>query len=112
VLVYSIDNRDSFGEIEIWYQKLVEDCSPVPQIVLLANKTDRGEHRQIAVEEGKTLAKKLNARFFEVSAKVNPGGIKTVLEEVAIEAVERMDGGRENGRETSLREQAVGLCPC
>jgi small GTP-binding protein len=112
LLVYAVDNRDSFDEVDIWYQKLVEDCIPVPQIVVLANKTDMAEHRQIAIEEGKALAKKLNAKFYEVSAKANPEGIRMVLEEVAIDAVERLEQKRAGDQGKKLTGQEMGLCGC
>jgi small GTP-binding protein len=92
LLVYAINNRDSFGEVTVWYSDLLDDCSPLPHIVLVGNKIDLVERRQVTLEEGRALAKRLSAQFFEVSAKA-PLSIHRMMEEIALEAVQYFGGG-------------------
>ena len=50
LLIYAIDNHDSFDSIETWHSGLVEDCSTVPHIVLIGNKTDLVDSRTVTYE--------------------------------------------------------------
>ena len=88
LLVYAIDNRDSFDCIEAWHQGLVEDCAVMPKVAIVGNKKDLVNERKVTVEEGKALAVKLNAAFFEVSAKEGLEEIGTMLEDIAREIIE------------------------
>jgi small GTP-binding protein len=113
LLVYAIDNQESFDEIGVWYKALTEDCSPLPHIVLVANKCDLVDRRQISMEDGRAMAKKLNANFFEVSAKADAQGVKRMFDEIAIEAVQYFGGGGggQNGRNgLVLNERGGGGC--
>ena len=69
ILVYDISNRESFDHISNW----VEDCTAQSPktvfMVLVGNKSDLNEYRQVTFEEGKEMAKKNNMIFFETSAK-------------------------------------------
>ncbi|KAH0788386.1 small GTP-binding protein [Histomonas meleagridis] len=86
LLVYSIDNPDSFNAIETWYRGLVDDCPEMPHVVLIGNKVDLVDKRQVETEQGKELAAKLNAKFYEVSAKENHDSINKMIEEIAEDA--------------------------
>jgi small GTP-binding protein len=113
LLVYAIDSRDSFEEIEVWHQALANDCSPMPQVVLVGNKIDLVERRQITLEEGRALAKKLNARLFEISAKADAEGVRTMLQEIAIMAVTNLSrGGSQTDLGKNLAERGSGLNSC
>ena len=69
ILVYDISNRESFEHISNW----VEDCmSQSPKtvfMVLVGNKSDLNEYRQVTFEEGQEMAKNYKMMFFETSAK-------------------------------------------
>ena len=69
-LVYDITNRKSFLDIQKWYdvtQKYVKKGKPT--YVLLGNKCDLENERQVTFEEGSELAATLGIAFFETSAK-------------------------------------------
>ena len=69
LLVYDISNRETFEHISNW----VEDCkaqSPKTVfMVLVGNKSDLKDNRQVTFEEGQKIAKDNNMMFFETSAK-------------------------------------------
>lgn len=69
MIVYDITSRLSFNNIQTW----VEDCkSNSPQTLLLmlvGNKKDLEEKRQVSTEEGLSLAQKNGMMFYETSAK-------------------------------------------
>jgi small GTP-binding protein len=70
VIVYAIDRRQSFDEIDLWIKELKSNKSPDSKIILVGNKLDLAEYREIQYEEGEQKAKD-NAfiDFFETSAK-------------------------------------------
>jgi small GTP-binding protein len=87
ILVYAVDNQESFLKIEGWYNALADDCLQIPRLAIAGNKIDLVEKRVVTFSEGKDLATKLNARFFEVSAKKDPLGIERMIREIAEDAV-------------------------
>lgn len=72
ICVYSIDSRDSFDKICTIREEIlrIKDHDKVP-MVLVGNKIDLNEKRQVATEEGRELAKHFNIPFYETSAKTN-----------------------------------------
>jgi len=71
LLVYNITSRPTFEEIQVLRDKILrtKDTDRVP-IVLVGNKCDLKDERQVEYNEGSDLAKKWNAPFFETSAKL------------------------------------------
>jgi len=73
VLLYSITDRSSFEEVERFRSKIlnVKDVSSTkaPPIVLVGNKADLQDLREVSTSEGQELAKIFNCDFFEASAK-------------------------------------------
>jgi len=72
VLVYSIIDESTIADV----QELFENVSRVREfevyktaIVLVGNKCDLEEEREVSVQAGQDLAKKWNVPFFETSAK-------------------------------------------
>lgn len=68
--MYDITSRSSFDEIAMIREQIirVKDDENVP-LVLLGNKVDLEDRREVSTEEGQDLAKSWNAPFFETSAK-------------------------------------------
>ena len=69
LLVYAINNRESFDVIDGFVQQIkhVKEGSPAA-LVLCGNKTDLASERVVSIEEGKRLAQKLDCPFVETSA--------------------------------------------
>ncbi|XP_049850888.1 ras-like protein rasG [Schistocerca gregaria] len=70
ILTYAITSRASFDEISVFREQIcrVKDVDNVP-IVIVGNKCDLEQDRQISNAEGMELAKSWSAPFFETSAK-------------------------------------------
>lgn len=71
MLVYNIIARPTFEEVSVLYDKILrtKDMDNVP-IVLVGNKCDLKDQRQVEYNEGQELAKSWNCSFFETSAKL------------------------------------------
>ena len=71
ILVYAINDINSFKALDQWLNKLNEttDISKKP-IIIVGNKCDIEEReRQVPIEEGHTYAKNKGYHFYETSAK-------------------------------------------
>ncbi|KAJ6232727.1 ras-like protein rasb [Anaeramoeba flamelloides] len=70
VIVYSVTDRNSFDEVAIFHEQItrVKDSDDVP-IIIVGNKSDLENQRQISKGEGQDLAKTYDCPFLETSAK-------------------------------------------
>ena len=69
ILVYSITDLESFKNLDNWIIELKKSAANT-KIILLGNKCDEEEKRQVTYNEGSEICKKYNLEFFmEVSAK-------------------------------------------
>uniref|UniRef100_A0A671NHD9 Ras-related protein Rab-6B-like n=1 Tax=Sinocyclocheilus anshuiensis TaxID=1608454 RepID=A0A671NHD9_9TELE len=69
VVVYDITNVSSFQLTSKWIDDVRTERGSDVIIMLVGNKTDLEEKRQITIEEGEQRAKELNVMFIETSAK-------------------------------------------
>jgi small GTP-binding protein len=69
-IMYAIDDRDSFDDIENWLKDLKSNSCPDCKIFLIGNKADLEENRKVSKEEGEDICKKYGFQYFtETSAK-------------------------------------------
>ena len=71
MLVYAIDDINSFKDLDQWLSKLNDttDLSKKP-IIIIGNKADvENEKREVTYDEGKNYAESKGYRFYETSAK-------------------------------------------
>ena len=72
LLVYDITSMDSFKSIKNYYiKKIKEKCNNGLKVILLGNKTDLKDKRQVSDDNGKDLAEENGYMFMESSCKDN-----------------------------------------
>ena len=83
ILVYSVDNRESFERINFWLNEVKTNANENIKLILIGNKTDLTEKRQVSYEEGKKYSEENRfSLFLESSAK--EGDIpKLILKKIA-----------------------------
>ena len=69
LLVYDITRKDSFYHINKWLNEVKANGSKDIFCILIGNKKDLEDQRQVKYEEGKKLAEDNNLLFLETSAK-------------------------------------------
>ena len=75
IIVYAINDKESFENIDMWLKELRMHANPAVKIILIGNKIDLDNERQVTTEEGEMYAQKNNlTKFIEASAKT---GINT-----------------------------------
>ena len=101
ILVYSVCSRESFNNLEKWILNLKKYALPWSKIILLGNKCDDEENREVSYEEGKKIYEKHNLLcFMEVSAKE---GFESpnFLEIAAISIFQDYENNKENDNDIS-----------
>ena len=68
-MVYSVTDKNSFKDIVNWVTELQQYVTPDVKLLLVGNKADLGEEREVTTEEGVDLAASLKMSFLEASAK-------------------------------------------
>lgn len=71
LLVYDISNRTSFDNLNHWIIQIEENILKGAIKVLVGNKSDIDEARQVSYKEGQLFAQSHLMVFFETSAKEN-----------------------------------------
>ncbi len=70
LLIYDITNRNSFHNLNLWFEELEKnlDLNNL-YIYLIGNKADLIQEREVSYEEAKDFADKKNIPYIEISAK-------------------------------------------
>ncbi|CAA7043155.1 unnamed protein product [Microthlaspi erraticum] len=71
LLIYDITRRTTFDNIKKWLLELRGFANPDTVVVLVGNKSDLRQSREVDEEEGKTLAESEGLYFLETSALEN-----------------------------------------
>lgn len=71
MLVYDITNEKSFENIKNWIRNIEENASADVEKMLLGNKCELDEKRQVSKERGEQLAIEYGIKFIETSAKAS-----------------------------------------
>ncbi|CAO3592466.1 unnamed protein product [Absidia cylindrospora] len=100
VVVYDTTNRVSFMNTAKWIEDVRAERGTDVIIVLVGNKTDLNEKREVSVEEGETKAKDHNVMFIETSAKAGHN-VKTLFRRIA----QALPGANTNSADGNNKEQ-------
>ncbi|KAH3764686.1 Small GTPase superfamily [Pelomyxa schiedti] len=72
IIVYDITKRKSFSQVPVWMAKVMQNCmTTIPAIVIVGNKSDLKDLREVSYSEGKLLANSVGAPFCEISCLTN-----------------------------------------
>ena len=110
ILAYDLTDKHSFEKLSFWLEEIQNSAPKDMKIILLGNKSDLQEERQVSEEEGLTFAKENGFFFMEVSAKENEdGSVNKAFKELMSEILNDMKGEREeeNKKDTALRSDTL-----
>ena len=93
LLVYDITKKETFEEIKgYFYEQIQEKCKEDIKIIILGNKTDLEEERQVSTEEGSNFAAEKGYMFLETSCLQNrfvADSFETLIELTYRDAIEK-----------------------
>uniref|UniRef100_A0A3B4ZG74 RAB41, member RAS oncogene family n=1 Tax=Stegastes partitus TaxID=144197 RepID=A0A3B4ZG74_9TELE len=100
VVVYDITNLNSFQQTSKWIDDVRTERGSDVIIMLVGNKTDLADKRQVSVEAAERKARELNVMYIETSAKAGYN-VKQLFRRVAA-ALPGMDSTPEKSKEDSI----------
>ena len=103
LIVFDLNDQESFAEVEKWNDELGKNCPKDLVTMLVGNKSDITE-RKVKVQDVNTIAQKLSYESYEVSAKTG-NNIALVFEKLTNKIIARMNEPgdkvtRKDGRES------------
>ena len=69
LVVFDITNHSSFDSLPLWIENYYKNGPEQKNIILIGNKKDMVENRQVTQEEAETFSETNNMMYFETSAK-------------------------------------------
>ena len=113
VLVYAIDNKESFNHTENWLNDLKSQANPDVRIFLVGNKADLEEERKVSKEEGEKYKEDQHLDLFmETSAKTGHNARNVLVEAAKIlykDYLKFDENNKENGPSNVLGKKGQGL---
>ena len=82
VYVYDITKQETFKELEFWCNCVEEILGKKVILGVAANKMDLYENQMISKQEGEKYAKDIGALFIETSAKHDPKGFISFINQL------------------------------
>ncbi|KAL5262982.1 hypothetical protein ACHWQZ_G008407 [Mnemiopsis leidyi] len=107
MIVYDVTQRATFREVQSWVQDCLLQCEPNTTLLLLGNKCDIAEKRQVSTEEGQEFARKNNMRFFETSAHNHKDILRVINEIVEHVYHTLMTGKTQLSQMTGIRDKSM-----
>lgn len=95
VVVYDITSQKSFQQTRKWVDDVRGERGNDVIIVLVGNKTDLSEKREVTAQQGEEESKRLGCMFVETSAKVGHN-VKGLFKKIA-QALPGMEGEGQQG---------------
>ena len=100
ILVYSIDNEESFKDLDTWLE-LIKSMNDEEVIYgVCANKSDLVSEKTIPDEKGKEYAKKIGAEWISSSAIINGQGIDKFVEILFVKYYRKFFDSARSGRDS------------
>jgi len=100
IVVFDITNRASFMSTSKWIDDVRSERGNDVIVVLVGNKADLSDKRQVTLEEANAKATQLNILFMETSAKAGHN-VKSLFKKIAMSLV-----GMEKENEVSEQQNA------
>jgi len=127
ILVYAINSRNSFKNIDQWLSELRENADQNIVIMLVGNKSDLKHLREVPEEEAQEYAQKNSLLYMETSA-LDGGNVEEAFQQIIttiyhLTSRPAVEGGeavvqKEGGEKIDIRQQksddakAAGGCKC
>ena len=103
LLVYDITCKESFEKLNFWYEQIKLNAPEHTKCMVVGNKCDLEEKREVSKEEGDNFSKEQNIKFYETSAKEGIN-VNTIFQELSNEIVKDI---KKNGPKNKRSSQVL-----
>lgn len=120
MLVYDVSNMKSFENISNWIRNIEMHATSDVELMILGNKCDIADKRQVSKERGEQLALQHSIKFMETSAKANiniEDAFTTLARDIKLKVEKRIEdinlnrGGYQLSRDDpSKRRTRLSFC--
>ncbi len=111
VITCALNNKGSFYNLKNWLSSIKDNTQADSiQFIIIANKCDLIEDREVNSEEIESKAKEINAEYFETSAKENINvdeAFNTIIDKVYKNVYNPQKGFELDGKKNSFKS---GCC--
>ena len=88
LLIFDITNKETFNKLEIWIKDIIENTPPDCILMIIGNKYDLNENRQVSYDDANILSQRFNIFYYEVSAK-NGNNIALAFEQLTYRIIDK-----------------------
>lgn len=99
MLVYDVSNLKSFENISNWIRNIEMHATQDVELMILGNKCDIADKRQVSKEKGEQLALQHSIKFMETSAKANINieeAFTTLARDIKLKMEKRFEDANQN----------------
>ena len=97
IIVYDVTDRETFDNVRTWINEIEKYSQAGVCKILVGNKCDMEDRRQVTVEEGQEFAAQFGMPFLETSAKATMNvdrAFETMTKEIKDKMMTKPGGGR------------------
>ena len=95
ILIFSVTNKKSFENVKTWVNQIKEETNEKITLILVGNKIDLVDKREIMENEGEELANEFDINYYECSAKTGEN-INLAFNELIKKMVKKIDKTKDN----------------
>eukprot|EP00899_Mesostigma_viride_P009616 jgi/Mesvir1/18656/Mv17156-RA.1 len=125
LLVYDVTDESSFNNVRSWIRNIEQHASDSVNKILVGNKCDMEDKRQVPTSRGQALADEFGIQFFETSAKSNINVDKafcTIARDIKARVAEmaeatrqesvavKLEKGKANAKNNKKKPESGGCC--
>jgi len=88
IIIFNVDNRDTFKNLDFWISKMKELSGDIP-FIIVGNKIDLQEDRVVFSKEIEEKAIEYGVSYFETSAKLNKS-VDDAFEDLSIQILNKL----------------------
>ena len=89
LLVYDVTNTKSWSNVRNWVRNIEGNAPQTVNKILVGNKCDLANQRQVSTQQGQQLAREYDIKFFETSARSNTN-VQEAFQTLADDVVKRL----------------------
>ena len=104
ILIFSVTNKKSFENVKTWVNQIKEETNEKITLILVGNKIDLVDKREIMESEGEELANEFDINYYECSAKTGEN-INLAFNELIKKMVKKIDKTKDNSTKLILENK-------